>query len=592
MARVLMPHRTSSAVLAEAQPGDLVIAPGELPLPAIRGVREVRREELVSPEELAATAAAGAAVLRDWCARAAEASFVYGIPLSDAAGGPLLPAYLQALKASLLLARFRARFGDPAEVVGAGGWSALRLGLAGSRRPPALHRVDEHGRRAVLRAGPLFWLWLRRWREQRAGEPPAPPVASTGAILGLANHRNRALLRRAEVAGLRIARLERLRGRKWLRFLPEVPVEANTVPAADAAWNAALEIEPDESVGSFPRAHDWSPGAVLRATLAQGGPDLARGVLREALLWRELIAAVRPRGVLGPLPWGGDLRTVCYVARATGVPFIAVQDAIVSELGASDPLGPSRALAWGPSGREWFEERGLAGSDIAEVGEPYFEEWAARTREIDPEQARRVLGLPYGRRIVLCALMPSAAHSLVLDNDSPLADVEEIARGVAAARGWLLVIKPHRRLATIDGFARVAETWALAGRHGAWLLPPDTDLGLAVAASDVYVSAGDTLSLHAVATGRPAVVLRRAGHAARAPELLSGDLPVAPCAGELTRLLEEGLRRPEVGAVLERHFLLQEPLSEAIERLLADRVAPDEREPTAVCLPTLAPRSR
>jgi hypothetical protein len=528
----------------------------------------VARAELATVQELEALSDAGVALLRAWHrGSAAEVSRRAGLPLAEIVAGELLVFYLQALKASFLLARLRA--GGPAgeTVVAPVGWAAVEAGLAAFDEPPAIRFAADPSWPVVLRAGPAFWSRLRSWRRQAryaasdAGDPSGAPTP--GVFVGLPNYRNRVLLEWLDAEGLPVCQVA-ARGENT--YLPVANGADRRDAEVDRIWNEASSREPSGEVLSFPEAPGWDPWRLLRALLKAPGADLARKAVREVDTWRGWLREHRPRAVIGGIPWSGDLRALVFAGAAEGVPFLAVQDGALSTVAIGGLVPPVSVLAWGPEGRRWFVDRGCEPDRVAMIGDPYLEHWLARTDRVMPLEARRRLGLPREGRVVLGVLQNSAPHALVEDPGAPLEEMLGVARGVAEARGWTLCVKPHPRLPRVDGWACLAEAWHRSRCTGAVLLSPFTDVAVAMAGADVYVSHGDTLTLEALAARRPAVLWNRGEAPSYYPDFLESDVPRARSADELRRVLDAG---PEVAGreLLRRHLSVEEEPAAAVVRL-------------------------
>ncbi len=541
----------------------------------------------VSKGELARLSDGVVMMLRAWFdAPGVERMSFEGLPLREMVGGNLVVAALAALKASFLAAR-----GVPTT------------------------RGGASSRKIILAAGPAFWLAARRWRQTARVSQGAAPGASQqeaprsflrgapgasrgeapdsfqrelsgasreGVIVALENYRNRVAFDQLEREGVALLRLQSSRENSYLPIPPRG--EGWHRPAGEA-WRAELSQRPLVEVEGLPSAPGWSAATVLNSFLLEEGTRALGPMLEEASAWRGWLRASRPRGILAGMPWGGGMRLLAFVARAAGLPYLAMQDGILSELGVGGFPPPASALAWGSAGKEWFVSRGLDPAAIALVGDPYLDAWVRTVSRIDRHVARRELGLPGTGRVVLCALQNSAPHTLVYDRNDPLRVAEGIAAALHGADGWHLAIKPHPRLRRVDGLSRLAEAWVLARRHGATLLPPDTDVAHAVAACDAYISDGDTLTVEVLSTGRPALLWLPPGHEPPQADYLDGSLPVVSTGAELLAQLcgdplsvdstdVERFARFSRGAipggesVLKRHLAAEEGLSAALARLM------------------------
>ncbi len=543
MSRLLVPRRRPEALLLGARPGDVLLRPGELPLPLPTAARVVDRYALLPVEERARIAAAVPRWL-DGLAETGEARRLarHGISLVDLVAGERVPALLEALRLGLLLARLREGAVAPEWIVGTP-WPALGPALAGAgipadqvtaRREPRWHLLLP----ALPRLAGLIDPGGRAARRPR--NACLAPVR--GRVLLLENPRTRALAHELEAAGIHLARLAPVDENRYL------PVDPAPVSLDRDAWERLLAAVPDPPA-EMPRARGFDPRRVLAAVLRDSRPLAARR-LAEALAWRNLLLDLRPPAIVAGLPWHGDLRALAFAALSLGVPFVAVQDGALGWTGIGALLPPTAALSWGPEGSRWFRARGIAPGRIVEIGDPLLEERVRRVRARDPHEARRRLGLPPGRRVLLAGLANSAPHDIHAEEDSPLAALAGIARAVRDAGGWILAVKPHPRLLRVDGATRLAEADRLLRGVSARLLPPATDISMALAAADAWISEGDTVTIEAAAAGWPVIAWRGSAAPCPYPDMDGDGIPAAGDPSALARILAaETLPTPDPALV-------------------------------------------
>ena len=534
MSRLLLPRRSGGTLSAQARPGDLLLAPGRALPEAPAGVRVIRREELADPPALDALSRTTVAGLREWIAACGEDAEVI-----EALAGAEVVRLLGGLKTLLLLGRVVETTGFRGRILAARGWPGLDVAVELSRqhreglfelleiddRPPLSRRLVaalRHGRgRSTLSSRPA------------AGGTTAP---GAGAVWAMVTARGQALLDGLEAEGLSL--------RRWIpgeenRYLPGTTGSDPAVLAdLAAAWERGLErlsTHPFETPPPWPRALPL--GRCLAALLRRSPPDLA-GFAADHAAWRRKLREGRPAAVVGPPPWAGDLRTLAYACRAEGIAYVTCQDGAMSSLGQGGLLPAGPVMAWGPAGRRWFVAQGFAEEHVAEVGDPYLERWLQRVRSLDPARERRSLGLDEGRRWLLMGLQNSAPHCIAAEEDDPLVGLEEVASAAARCPPWGLVVKPHPRLRRVDGAARLEQARAICRRHGAAMVPADTDTARLAAAAAAYVGEGDTLGLEMLAGGRPFVIWHPAGRLAPYPEFEQGGLPVVRSREQLAALLD------------------------------------------------------
>ncbi|GEM_PF-6964168 len=543
MTRLLVPRRRPEALLLDARPGDVLLRPGEMPLPLPTVARVLDRYDLLPvaerarirdavPRWLAALAATDAA-------RRLERD---GISPVDLVAGERVPALLEGLRLGLLLARLREGTRRPEWVVGSP-WPALGPALAGAAIPP--ERVT--GRREprwhlLLPALPRLGGLLGTIGRAPVSSPARPSPPAPGRVLLLEASRTRALGRELEEAGVPLARLV---PRDENRYLPVPP---SPVALDGEAWDRLLATIPP-APPEMPGGPGFDPRRVLGAVLRDAF-SLAARRLGEALAWRELLRELRPPAIVAGLPWQGDLRALAFAARSLDVPFVAVQDGVLGWAGIGAILPPTAAFSWGPEGTRWFVARGFPRDRVFEVGDPLLEPRKHRVFSIDPREARRRLGLPPGRRVLLAGLANSSPHDVHAEEDSPLAALAGIARGIRDADGWVLAVKPHPRLPRVDGLARLAEADRVLRGISARLLPPATDIALALAAADAWISEGDTVTVEAIVAGRDVLAWRGGAAPCPCPDMAGNAVPSAADPGELAGLLSRDRLPPANPALL------------------------------------------
>jgi len=562
MTRLLVPRRRPEALLLDARPGDVLLRPGEMPLPLPTVARVLDRYDLLPvaertrihdavPRWLAALAATDAA-------RRLERD---GISPVDLVAGERVPALLEGLRLGLLLARLREGAMEPEWVVGSP-WPALGPALSGAAIPPERVAARREPRWHLLLPALPRLAGMVAGGGRSAPRPPAPSRPAPGRVLLLETPRTRALARELEAAGIPLARLA---PRDENRYLPASPP---ALRLDREAWGRVIATLP-EAPPEMPGARGFDPRRVLGAVLGEAFP-LAVRRLAEALAWREILRELCPPAIVAGIPWHGDLRALAFAARSLDVPFVAVQDGALGWTGIGAILPPTAAFSWGPEGTRWFVARGFAPDRVAEVGDPLLASRRRRVLSIDPREARRRVGLPPDRRVLLAGLANSAPHDVHAEEDSPLAALAGIAHGVRDARDWVLAVKPHPRLPRVDGLVRLAEADRVLRGISARLLPPATDIALALAAADAWISEGDTVTLEAAVAGRTVIAWRGGVAPCPYPDMGGSALPSARSPAELAALLS-GRRFPGPDpALLERQVRRVTNPPEALSRLAPD----------------------
>lgn len=556
----ILPHRSSSRLIGGARPGDLLLAPGWAEPRCHAGVSVVRREELTSPDELVRLADAVEGLIREWFGRCErEGIAVSGLPLAEAVGGALMPRLLQAAKAGLLLARLSRSHAAPGRIRAAGGWTGLRDALPAQDPPAPVAWEADASRRPILRAGPgLWWEWLAARRRHRARKAPERTAAGAtidpGSVWGMVTYRTESLFEHLERAGRPVRRFFR---REENRYLPG-RVEAAAPESWRLPWTEAIELIPEPEP-----SWDFDLRGVIAATLGPAGLEQAGPFLGQYRSWGRLIDRTRPRAVLAPPPWSGDLRALAFACRSASVPYVTLQDGVMSPLSHGGLLPPGKALVWSGAGRRWFEARGFSPGQLAETGEPYLERWLEAV-----EAHRNRGGARAGEKVLLGVLQNSSPHLPAFEEDESLVTMERIARAVESIPGWTLVIKPHPRLLLVDGAARWAEGALAARRHGARMVSPFADTAALIARADAYLSEGDTLTIEALAAGVPAMIWHDPSRVAPYEDLLGGGLPVVSSSEQLAAALGGGLDTSGASRLLRDHIEGGDDPGAALERWL------------------------
>jgi len=566
----------------DAAAGDLVLDAGSVDEPRCGEARIAARDLLPASE---------AAALQQACLRLVTSWHAGRAPLCGAgfnAGRAIESRVLidlgSALKHLVLLQRLAAAHGP--------------LRVLADTNQPALEVIRE----VLLRGNPAVVLEdaVPRWMPPltatarvRATLPgtaadaratPAP-VAAAGRpgrpadgrirIWWLTNYRNRALLDRlGSDPRFDVRRFERGEENRYLAGVPAGDLERIGREALESSLFDLREAAGTiESFAARELRGIEGAAEVAQAVFARALEAMIAATAAAAEGWRQLLRADRPDLVVGGIPWGGDLRVLALLAAHEGIPFTAIQDGALTEVGAGGvPVG-SAALAWGPMGSAWFARRGFPAAGIHAVGDPYLDVVRARVAEGGSRQLRERLRVPAEHRVLVASVQNSAAHQLETDPADPVraARILSAAFQDSGAPGWTLVLKLHPRLVLVDGRRRVdlfrrmvrsVEAVRIAG--------PEVDPVKVLALADAHVGEGDTLSLEAVACGKPSILLERDGLPIAHPEFRdTGAMPLVRSPAELRSCLAAGpaLAPAAAARLLELHFRADTTPADALASL-------------------------
>lgn len=552
------PARRNRAVLLTggASPDPLALRPGEIVLDAgaaevlPAGVRRIGAREILPWRESEDLTRACLEFAVSWHA---------GLPAHPGTGltaGRLIESDLvielaQALKHLVLLRRLaeKEEVDEIAADLDAPAIARIAPVLASDPRPIRLvHALGLGGKLRRFAVRMKSALPARSARPAAAGRPPRRLETNRRArVWALALYRNRPLIERLVAdPGLEVRIFERSAEN---RYLPEG--EAPRGEEAGGAW-----LGSETAAGAIRRAASASFGALAGAeevalrVISEMAARLAPEAARAAAQWERLLAEDPPAAIVSGITWAGDLRSLALAAGRAGTPVVLCQDGALAELGAGGVPAGSGALAWGPLGRRWFARRGFDGASIRETGDPYMDLLLDRVRAANVREARARLGIPEGARILLAGIQNSAPHLLFTDPGDPMRAARLLARAVAAAEGWVLLLKPHPRLPLVDGSRRLQALRALAASAPhARCADPSEPIADLMAAADAFISEGDTLSLEMLRAGRSSAVLIHDGWPELYPEFTrDGAMPVVHSADEIAAWLRGGAPRGDPGA--------------------------------------------
>jgi hypothetical protein len=406
------------------------------------------------------------------------------------------------------------------------------------------------------------------------GRSPHPRIR----VWWLTNYRNRALLDRlGSDPRFDVRRFERGEENRYLTGALAGDVESLGHDALERSLQDLRDAGPAiEALAAQELAGLGGAAEVAQVVFTRAVEAMMAATATAAEGWRRLLRADRPDLIVGGIPWGGDLRVLALLAAHAGIPFTAVQDGALSEAGAGGvPVG-SAALAWGPMGADWFARRGFPRAAIHAVGDPYLDVVRARVAEGPSQPLRERLRIPAGQRVLVASVQNSAPHHLETDPADPVRAARMLLAAFeqGAAPGWTLVLKLHPRLVLVDGRRRVDLFRRMTRSvEAARIAGPEEDPVKVLALADAHVGEGDTLSLEAIACGKPAILLERAGLPLSYPEFRdSGAMAVARSPRDLAARLAAGpvLDPAAARRLLELHFRADAAPADALARLAGD----------------------
>jgi hypothetical protein len=465
----------------------------------------------------------------------------------------------QALKHLFLLRRLAQREGALRVVADLAHPAVARLAPVLRQGAPRIRLESPGGLHAALRgAARTLGALSRAGSGPAAPQPPMPPAPGRGRrVWGLIQYRNRPLIEALAREGRFSVRM--LEPSAENRYLPP---GARVAGPAGRAQSALRRIQAtwDGIAAAIALTFADAPDAVEVARLVV--EDLLRRLLpgadAEARAWSRLLHEDPPAAIVSGIPWSGDLRTLALVAARAGVPLLACQDGALAETGVGGvPVGAG-ALVWGPRGRRWFAARGFPDSALFETGDRWLDDLVDEVGRGDPHETRQRLAVPPGHRVLLVSVQNSAPHRLATDPADPVRSVRVLLQAAARTPGWTFVLKPHPRLALVDGERRLRRLRAMAAEvPAARLVDAREPIAGLMALADAHAGEGDTLALEMLACGRPAVVVA-------APDLPE-PYPEFTASGAMARV-----STPEaLGSVLGRGLAVP---GEAARRLLAEHV--------------------
>jgi hypothetical protein len=493
---------------------------------------------------------------------------------------PALLDLVQTLK-HLVLVRRLAELAGPCEIAADAGHPALRrIAPLLALDPVPVRLLPRGGVRNRLSRGVLAalgaWRSSRRFatpgREPGARAERQEPAGSV-RVWGLANYRNRSLLRDLERDPKFSVRVfERTEEN---RYLPEslsreagAPRGADVLPACPTI-RALVEARARGLLQGIPGA-----GVLAADILEEAVQGRIPSAEAEALCWARLLEADPPDLVVCGIPWDGDLRVLALVAAERGIAVVACQDGALAEAGAGGvPVGDA-ALAWGPRGKAWFAARGFPEDRVFEVGDPHLESLVRDVGRRDGSDLRQRLRVPTAAKVLLAGVQNSAPHLPATDPGDPLRLAAFLVETAARTSRWLVVLKAHPRLPLVDGprRLRLVREMAAAVPNVRFAEPGEPVAGL-MALADAHAGEGDTLGLEMLACGKPAFLLAQEGLPLLYPEFAStGAMPVFRTPGDLASVLDgpTPVADPATSeALLDQHLRVAMPAGEALSRLAA-----------------------
>lgn len=198
-------------------------------------------------------------------------------------------------------------------------------------------------------------------------------------------------------------------------------------------------------------------------------------------------------------------RDMVRIASEAGIPCLLVQESLRKDLGMDCPPGTlhgqagcDRVLAWGPSSVDYFRAVGVPAGKIVLSGNPKFDAFCARFKDIDPRAVRARLGLN-DQGVVLVASNPvyNMFMQKPLTFEQYANSIEQVI-SACAKRSLHVIVKPHpseRSAYTKNKFDEV-----LAAKNNVSLIWK-IDLAETLSLTDKVFIFNSTVGLEAVSCG-------------------------------------------------------------------------------------------